>query len=170
MSVTRQLCEIAMFVLGTQPSLPLSSFYLSTALPWTMSLNAEMKFPGNLLSPNTVLTTLSWSQWVISKNICVYAGACAAPSWFSCSFTLPCTFRKLFCFFSDWLWGGLSTFSRWLSSSVCVLLYPIPSTGVDYIYENECVRKYKQIIPKKSQGSFPSHYYHHKRSGGNWFV
>lgn len=59
MSVTRQLCEIAMFVLGTQPSLPLSSFYLSTALPWTMSLNEEMKIPGNLLSPNTILTTLS---------------------------------------------------------------------------------------------------------------
>lgn len=36
-----------------------------------------------------------------------------------------------------------------------------------YIYEKECVRKYEQIIPRKSQDGFRSHYYHPVRSGGN---
>lgn len=69
--------------------------YLSTALPWPMSLNAEMEFLSNVLSPKVTLTALSWRWWVISKNVCAHTDACDAWNWSGCSFSSPCTLHLL---------------------------------------------------------------------------
>lgn len=88
----------------------------------------------------------------------------------SCNFGSPCTYNSYlgenyFAFLATGFEVSLLHFHDINNSQLF-----ISNAEPIYIYEKECVRKYQQIISRKSQDGFTSHYYHPVRSGGNWFV